>query len=157
MTTPAITFVYSNWIAEFPLFANVNSTLATSYFNRACTLFANDTCNPAFAAGILQQCLYLATAHVAWLSAPRDGNGIPASSGQAPPSLVGRINSASEGSVNVGVELNSSGSPSEAYWTQTPYGFEFWQATAQFRTMRYSPQPTFVPTSIFPFVPRGGW
>jgi hypothetical protein len=144
MSGPAVPFVYADWVAEFPVFTAVSQLLAQSYFNRASNLFANDTCNPAFGAGILQQCLYLATAHIAQLNAPRDLNGNPASTGQPASPLVGSITSAAEGSVNVGIEWKGSGSPSEAFWVQTSFGAEFWQATAQFRTMLYAPQPTMV-------------
>ena len=81
------------------------------------------------------------TAHLAWLYAPRDANGNPASTGQIAPPLVGRISTASEGSVSVSTELTSSGSPSEAFFSQTKYGLSFWQATAQFRTARYAARP----------------
>ena len=153
MSGPAVPFVYADWVAEFPVFSAVSQPLAQSYFNRASNLFANDTCNPAFGAGILQQCLYLATAHVAFLNAPRDANGNPASTGQPASPLVGSITSAAEGSVNVAVEWKGSGSPSEAFWTQTTFGAELWAATSQFRTMLYSPMPTIV--GGFPFY--AGW
>jgi Protein of unknown function (DUF4054) len=144
MTAPAIVFNYGAWVAMFPEFAAVSQPMAQGYFNRASLFCANDTRNPAFCAGILPTLLDLATAHVAWLSAPRDANGNPASTGQPASSLVGRISNAAEGSVNVAVEWNGSGSPSESYFVQTKYGAEFWQASAQFKTARYSARPTVV-------------
>ena len=64
-------------------------------------------------------------------NAPRDAAGIPAATGAPAPAIVGRISSASEGSVSVSSEYKDSGSPSEAFFTQTKYGAMFWQATAQ--------------------------
>ena len=155
MTTPAVAFVYADWIAEFPEFVAISSPMAQGYFNRASLFCANDNCNPAFPAGILLQLLYLVTAHIAWINAPRDADGNPAATGEPGSPLVGRINSAAEGSVNVATEWTGSGSPSETYFTQTKYGAEFWQASAQFRTMRYSPRPILVAGAIFPYY-RGG-
>jgi hypothetical protein len=59
--------------------------------------------------------------------------------------MVGRINSATEGSVSITSDYGSAGSggPSEAWYTQTPYGALYWAATAQYRTWQYhiGPQP----------------
>ena len=165
MATPAVTFNYAAWVARYPEFSAIGQPLAQAYFDEADSYCANDTCNPAFCVTVyagsspvplLARLLYMLTAHIAWLNAPRDANGVPAATGQPASPLVGRISSAAEGSVNVGIELNGSGSPSEAFFTQTKYGFAFWQATAQFRTFRYAAQPTRVASAIFPFVPSVG-
>lgn len=154
MTTPAVTFNYAAWVAAFPEFAGVSETMATGYFSRAGLYCANDTLNPAFGAGVLPALLDLLTCHVAWMSAPRDANGRPASTGQPPSPIVGRVSSATEGSVIVAAEYNTGGSsPSEAFFVQTSYGAQFWQASAQFRTMRYSPRRTFVASGVFPYYP----
>lgn len=141
--TPPVTFVYADWIAMFPQFApTVSSTLAGQFFIRASNLYANSVSNPAFANGVpfLTTQLYLLTAHLAELAQRAGGGG----------SVVGRMASASEGSVNVGLDVGASGSPSEAYYTQTQYGFEFWQANAPFRTMRYVALRPVIATAIFP-------
>lgn len=57
--------------------------------------------------------------------------------GAARGGLVGRIASASQGSVNVSLDMPSN--PTAAYFMQTQYGAMFWQATAGYRTMRYIP------------------
>lgn len=158
--TQAITYSYDTWVANFPEFAACSSAQGQAWFNRSGLYFANDICNPAYpviGATLFEQLIYMLTSHIAWISAPRDSSGNPASSGKPPPSIVGRISSASEGSVNVSTEWKDSGSPSEAWYIQTPYGAEFWAATAQFRTMRYAARPTIVAGTVFPFVPRTGW
>lgn len=157
---PPVAFVYADWIASYPEFANVSPTMAANYFDMADAYFENSAQNPAINQGLarMTRLSYMVTAHIAWLLAPRDANGAPSSTGTQPaPGIVGRINSASEGSVSVGVELKDSGSPSEAFFTQSTYGFMFWQATAQYRTMRpVITSPTGIPTRIYPSVFRGG-
>jgi len=155
--TTAFTFSYPKWVAMFPEFQGCSPTQGQAWWDRAGLQCANDVCNPAFAAGILEQLLYLLTSHIGFLTAPRDANGCLAQSGTPAPSIVGRINTASEGSVSVGAEWDGSGSPSEAWFLQTRYGAEYWQATAQFRTMRYAAQPTVVAGTIFPYIPVAGW
>lgn len=148
--TAAVTFNYAVWIARYPEFLAVSEPLAQAYFDESNLYCQNAVCNPAFRAGVLPTLLNMLTAHIAWLNAPRDANGNPASTGQPAAPIVGRINQATEGSVNVGVELDASGSPSEAWFTQSRYGFAFWQATAQFRTARYLANPTIVAPGIYP-------
>ncbi len=145
MTAPAVTFVFADWVAQFPEFAAVSQTAAQSWFNRASLLCANDTSNPAFAdtGSQLLTLLYLLTAHIAWLNAPRDALGVPAATGQPASPIVGRINTASEGSVSVGADAGdaNAGSPSQAWYMQTKYGAEYWAATATYRTAIYVPRP----------------
>src|ERR1035437_5098852 len=148
MTTPTVVFNYAVFIARYPEFAAVSEPLAQAYFDEAGLYFANQGWTGSLPSA--PTLLNMLTAHIAWLYAPRDANGNPSSTGQTASPLVGRITTASEGSVSVGIELTSSASPSEAFFTQSKYGTSFWQATAQYRTMRYSPRPTIVAGPIFP-------
>jgi hypothetical protein len=144
-----VVFNYQVWVARYPEFANISEPLAQAYFDEAGLYFAN--CGWTASLRQAPTLLNMLTAHVAWLNAPRDANGNPSSSGTGEASaIVGRINSASEGSVSVGAELESSGSPSEAFFTQTRYGLAFWQATAQFRTAHYAARPTRVVNGAYP-------
>lgn len=154
--TQVVTFDFATWTAEYPEFAAVSPAQGQAWFNRAGLYFENDTCNPAYAVGatLFQTLYYLLTSHVAWLSALRDANGVPAATGQPPSPIVGRISTASEGSVSVSAEWKGSGSPSEEWFIQTKYGAEFWAATAQFRTARYAARPTLIAGPRF--VPYGG-
>lgn len=146
-----ITFDLPTWTSLYPEFSACTAIQGQAWFNRASRIFANDAGNPANRdAGAMSDLLYMLTSHIAWLSAPRDNNGNPAATGKPPSPIVGRINTASEGSVSVGAEWNGSGSPSEAYFLQTRYGAEFWQATTKYRRGFYVAHPTFVPTAIFP-------
>ena len=131
-----VTFNYSAWVARYPQFASpggtqpVSSDLANAYLNDAAIYLRNDGGGPVSSAAIQTALLNMIMAHIAALNTAF-ASGAPA------PSLVGRINSASEGSVSVGTEMN--GPELAAWFNQTPYGAAFWQATAQYRTMRYIP------------------
>lgn len=152
MSTPVVTFNAATWKAVFPEFSSVPDPVSTGYFLRAQLLFTNTQANPAFRDGNMEMLFLLLVSHIATLSGPADQAGGAPPSG---PQLVGRLASASQGSVSVGAQWDSSGSPSEAFFTQTKYGAEFFAATSQYRTARYLARPTFVPSAIFPM--RNPW
>jgi hypothetical protein len=154
------TFSYSDWVGQFPMFAAVSAPQATGFFNRATIIWANDGTGPVASAAQQETLLNLLTSHIAWLSAFRDDNGMPSSTGTIPPpSAVGRVSNASEGSVSVALDMGdaNAGSPSQAWYMQTQFGSEFWAATAQFRTGLFVPprRPTAPATAIFPSWPGG--
>lgn len=143
-----ITFDFAAWTALYPEFAACTTIQGQAWFNRASRMFANDATNPANRdPGAMSDLLYMLTSHIAWLNAPRDQLGNPAATGKPAPPIVGRINTASEGSVSVGAEWEGSGSPSQAWFLQTRYGAEFWAASAKYRRGFYVAHPTFVPTA----------
>lgn len=148
MASPVVTFNYETWLGMFPQFRTTPAAVAQGYFLRAGLIFANDTSNPAFRSGTMETLFYLLTAHIAALSPPPEDQGQGSAGG---PQLVGRLASASQGSVSVSAQWDGSGSPSESWYIQTQYGAEFWNATAQYRTARYVPRSSFVPTAIRPF------
>ncbi len=59
--------------------------------------------------------------------------------GQPPSGVVGRINSASQGTVSMTAEFLAT--LNEQWYLQTQWGALFWQLTAQYRTFRYIPAP----------------
>jgi hypothetical protein len=145
---PVVTFDFATWTGVFPEFAACTEAQGQSWFNRASFLCTNDTSNPANATpGMLQDLLYLLTSHIGWLNAPRDGAGNPAATGQPASPIVGRIATASEGSVSVGAEVDDMGSafPMAGWYLSTRYGTEYLAATACFRTALYAAHPTVVP------------
>jgi len=137
-----VDFNYAQWIAMFPEFAGVDPAAAYGYFRRAELLHRNDGGGPVTSCSVQQTLLDLVTAHIAQLSAPQV-NGIPATTapGSTPaPGIVGRVASATEGSVSISTELAlADGSVQQAYYSQTKYGLEYWAATAAYRTFRYIP------------------
>lgn len=70
--------------------------------------------------------LYLIVAHLATLQAQIDSGNM----------LVGRLASASEGSVSVSSDYGTL-SKDEKFWAQTLYGAKFWKMTAYYRTGVY--------------------
>lgn len=161
--SPVVTFSPTDFAGAFPEFAGCSAPQEQSWFNRACLLFDNSPRNPAFAScgggltgtQIMTTLLYLLTAHIGWLNAPRDASGNPSSSGQPASPIVGRINTATEGSVSVGADMGdvNAGSPSQAWYMQSRYGAEYWAATAGYRTARYVPGPVQFQGPYYP----GGW
>lgn len=136
-----VDFSYSGWIARYPEFASVDEATADLYFAEATVYHRNDGVGPVEDATVQLALLNMMTAHIAARYAAI--NGVAASP------LVGRINSATEGSVSVGVE-GFTGIPGSLQWlTQTKYGSDYWFATTSYRTMRYLPGPRRVFDPIF--------
>lgn len=156
-----VSFDYNAWTGMFPEFTAVNTSQATGFFNRATKIFRNDGGGPVCDAAEQSDLLNLLTAHIAWLNAFRDASGMPSSTGTIPPSpIVGRINSASQGSVSLGADMGdaTAGSPSQPWYMQSRYGAEFWAATAGYRTAQYAAQPTIVAGPVFPgYFPGRRW
>lgn len=131
-------FNYDQWIARYPEFAAIPADQAALFFAEATVYHRNDGFGPVADVATQTVLLYMLTAHVAALY--RLPNGAP-SPANAP---VGKVNSASEGSVSASFDSMSSGTggPGEAWFLQTKYGSSYWFATAPYRTMRYRPSPT---------------
>lgn len=149
--SPPVTFSAATWHALYPEFTNVTDPMASNYFNRATFLCGNSAFNPAVCVtgtpGMLETLLYMLTSHIAWLNSPRGTDGNPANTGEPAPAVVGRVSSATEGSVSVQTDMGSAdaGSPSQAWYMQTRYGAEFWAMTAGLRTARYVQGPSSAP------------
>lgn len=127
---------------RYPEFDTVSGTLLNAYFVEATVYLDNTDCSPVTDVNVRAVYLNMLVAHIAALNS---GVG-----GQKPSGLVGRVSSASEGSVSV-----STGevpvSPSSWWYLQTPYGAAYWQATAAYRTVRYVPgaSPSMYPGHYF--------
>jgi hypothetical protein len=127
-----VTFDYSAWKARYPEFATVPQATVEDYFVQATLYHADDGSGPVCNASQQLSLLGLLTAHIAQLNYLASSQ--PVATGS--PQLVGGIQSASEGTVSVNTKLDV---PQAAQWfAQTKYGLSYWQATAGFRTMRYS-------------------
>lgn len=155
LPTPPITFDFSNFVELFPVFAACSPAQAAGWFAQASVLCANSLSNPVYTRtcdlNILKTVLYTLTAHVGALQSPKDASGKYSAAGSAPSPLVGRIDSAAEGSVNVHADMGdaNAGSPSQAWYEQTQFGATYWAMTAFVRTGVYMAQPTYVPGTIY--------
>ena len=124
-----VAFSYSAWIALYPEFSSIpQATVEQQYFPLAEVYHRNDGGGPVASATLQSAYLNMMTAHIA----ARYGT----INGQAPSTIVGRISNATEGSVTVAADFPLE-SPSQAWFTQTKYGADYWQATKAYRTFRY--------------------
>lgn len=144
-----VVFDGPEFVALYPEFAGLTNQAMANAFTLATLLLDNSCGSRVQDANQRLQLLYLATAHVLFLnSGTKDVNGV----GSPPPGIVGRIASATEGSVTAAAEYSSEVSQSEAFFIQTKYGAQFWQMTAAYRTMLYFGPPSFGPNGPgFPF------
>lgn len=147
LQAPAVTFDYPSWVARYPEFVNVSEGYATLCFNEA-TLYCANVLRIVCVPATLSALLNMLTSHIVRLYAPQvNGQSDDIDSGSSPnPGTVGRIDSATEGSVTVSLDMPNQ--PQAAAWyMQTQYGASFWAATAVYRTARYVPanpmQPAF--------------
>lgn len=127
-----VTFDYGIWSAVYPnLVPSISEPAATIYWSQAELFLDNSAASPIQNLTTRAQILGMITAHIATLFGVVNGN--------SPSGLVGRIASASEGSVNVAVEMP--GPMSAAWFNQTPYGAMAWMAMAPFRQALYVAAP----------------
>lgn len=144
-------FSYSEWALDYPLLAPwVDEATATRFFARAELLLNNTDCSPVTDVNQRLLLLNMLVAHLALLNA--------AINGTLPSGLVGRVTGATEGSVTVSVDAGAM-SGSQAWYAQTTPGYEYWQATAFYRNMRYVPGPVrnFEPYPFGGYRGFGGW
>lgn len=140
-------FDYAQWAARYPaLAATVDANLAGAYFVEAGLYLDNTDCSIVADVTTRLVLLNMLVAHIALL------NGASAAGAAG---LVGRIASATEGSVTINADFNARPG-TEQWYAQTQPGASFWAATAAYRTMQYVPGPR--PYLGVPGVSRGlGW
>lgn len=125
---PAVVFDYATWSARFPQLATYTSEPTAALYFVEATMYCDNTDSSPIPYEQRPIFLNLLVAHIAALADPNRGN------------LVGRIASATQGSVSVSVE--SPLAPGAAGWyAQTPYGAQYWQLTKPYRFFNYSPGP----------------
>lgn len=129
------TFDYAAWQRRYPEFGAVTEPQAQDFFTEATLYLRNDGTGPVRDPAQQLMLLNMLVAHIAAL-APA-----PGADGSASGGIVGRIASATEGSVSVtAAEMPDEGSLA-AYFQQTSYGLAYWAATAGLRMARYIPGP----------------
>lgn len=96
------------------------------YFAMAETFLDNTPCSIITDLKSRKRMLYLLVAHIATLTGTAEaGNNI-----------VGRISSATEGSVSVSLDFGDMGK-NERWYLQTQWGTMYWQLTKQYRSIAY--------------------
>ena len=111
------------FVQRYPEFNTLDAALLQLYFSEATLYCRNDGGGPVSDLPTLTMFLNMLTAHIAALN-----GGV---NGQTPTQIVGRISSASEGSVNVSTDLKVS--DGAAWYAQTKYGLAYWQASLPYR------------------------
>lgn len=142
----AVSFDFAAWQRRYPEFSAVTEPQVQDFFTEATLYLRNDGTGPVRDAGQQLTLLNMLVAHIAAL------NGASAD-GSAQGGIVGRIASATEGSVSVtAAEMPNEGSLA-AWFQMTPYGLSYLAATANLRNARYIPGPRRGCTHYG----RGGW
>jgi len=120
---PIVTFSPQLFTQRYPEFNALDPVLLGLYFNEATMYCRNDGGGPVHDIQTLTAFLNMLTAHIAALN-----GGV---NGQSATALVGRVSSASEGSVHISVEMKV---PDTASWLmQTKYGAAYWEASKPYR------------------------
>ncbi|HEY0120645.1 MAG TPA: DUF4054 domain-containing protein [Rhizobium sp.] len=128
-----VTFDYAAWAALFPQFSNLSEAQVTGPVLVLAEQYSrNDGGGPVCNAAVQTQLLNLMVAHIAQL--------LYGSATQPVSALVGRVSSATEGSVSVGTEFPTT--PQNAWYLQTPFGAAWWQLSLPYRLGRYFPKVT---------------
>ncbi|NTU49339.1 MAG: DUF4054 domain-containing protein [Desulfobulbaceae bacterium] len=123
MTTGVVTFEASDFKEWFPGLSSATTPFLTACFARSEGLLCNTTASPVQDVVERKRLLYLATAHIATL----ENRGAQA---------TGAITSAGKGSVNTAFAALAQPGRA-AWWNQTQYGAEYWEATKPYRSMIY--------------------
>jgi hypothetical protein len=123
-------FNYAAWSTRYREFVGaVDASMAALYFAEAGLYLDNTDGSIVQDVGVRLLLLNMLTAHIAALAGALEPGGVPSG-------LVGRVSSASEGSVSVSTETGLM--PGTAVWfQQTSYGLSFWQASKPYRSARY--------------------
>lgn len=137
MSTPSgvVTFDPEAFKAQFTAFAATPDETLQMYFTLATYYLNNSPCSVVQDLGMRAALLNFITAHIAFLL------GRIAAGDGSDAALVGQVQSAAEGSVNVSVV--ASASQSAEFWKQSQYGAMFWQMALPFRSFRYFAAPVF--------------
>ena len=126
-------FDYTAWAARYPeLAGTVDQALATALFTEAGLYLDNTDASIVADPALRLILLNMIVAHLAVMGGALDG--------ASPTGQVGRVTSATEGSVSV--SLDTGLAPGTAsWWSITSYGLNFWAATKRYRSMHYRPGP----------------
>jgi hypothetical protein len=131
-----VQFDYNRWIVRYPEFSPagvtpVSAALAQEYFYDA-TIYLDNTCDSivcdASVGGQRERLLMMLTAHIANI----DGAGKLSGAGEP-----GRVTNKAVGPVSVAYGGLDGFNATNAWFAQSPYGLDFWNATAAYRTFRY--------------------
>lgn len=120
-----VVFDPAEFRALYPLITATDVQLE-DYFAMAETFLDNTECSLVKDLKSRKRMLYLLVAHIATITGTAEkGNNI-----------VGRISSATEGTVSVSIDYGTMGN-NERWYLQTPWGAMYWQLTKKYRSAVY--------------------
>lgn len=117
---------------DYPEFSNIPVPTLPTLFDQATDYLNNTESSLVVEYDKRERFLYLLMAHLAYMRYGTD-KGIGGMSG-----MVGRVSSASEGSISASSELGQV-EFRNAWYTLSPYGMDYWQATKVYRMADYYP------------------
>ena len=130
----SVEFDIAAFFTRYPEFGDVSPDRIQSMWDEATLYLSNTDASPVSDLTRRAVLLNMLTAHIAKLSGVLEPDGMPLP--------VGRISSASQGSVSVSLESVSPTPGSGAWFRQTQYGAAFWRSTSNLRGFRYISNPT---------------
>lgn len=130
----AVELDYAAWILQFPAFNTLTEPVVQGYWDIASEMVGNTPCCGLMPVSKRATLLNLLTAHIAQL--------FSGANGQGPSGMVGRISSATQGSVSVTAAAIGGTSPTAEWYNQTPYGALAWVLLGPYRSARYVPGPS---------------
>lgn len=134
-TSPGVAvFNPTMFLARYPEFSAIPTDTLQTYFYEAQLYLNNTSCSIVQNVFIRLVLLNMLTAHIAFI-----GGALTADQQPRP---VGRVSEASEGTVSAAFEGVTPTPGTGEWFQQSQYGAAFWQATTQYRSARYTPQPT---------------
>ena len=131
--TGVVEFDATEFRELFPVIQASDAQLSM-FFQMAEGFLDNTECSIVSDLDARKNLLYMLVAHIATLNDQvESGN-----------SVVGRVASASEGSISISLDYGTMGN-NERWYLQTPYGANYWQMTKRYRSFLYrlgkSPMP----------------
>ena len=123
MTENVVVFNPAKFRELYPQLSKFTDAQLQNFFYQAEMLFNNTKCSFIKDLGRREMLLFMIMAHLAQLQSNIDAGN----------STVGRVSSASEGSVSVSLDYGTV-SNSSRWWIQTPYGAQYWQFISQYKT-----------------------
>lgn len=134
MVFGAVIFDAAAFVLRFPQFAAYNSAHPDAlqmYFDEAALILKNDYTSMVKDLNERSILLNLLTAHIATLSGILAPGGAGSTASQ-----VGRVSSASEGSVSASFDAGTVYA-SQAWFMSTQYGAQYWMMTSKYRHARF--------------------
>jgi hypothetical protein len=134
---------YVAWQAQFPELGYIGYETAYEWYVTSDLFLRNDGTAPISTYARQQKAMFFLMAHLIALFGPQPGTGLPNGATASNPTggMVGRVSTASEGSVSVSSEYAAANNENAAWYAQTRYGAAYWQLINIWRRFRYMPGP----------------